>query len=311
MAERASIYRRFLRPFTLVPPALGFLCWGLSASGAAPRTALDAAAWWPLLLGALMAAALNVASNSINQIYDLEIDRINKPTRPLPAGELSLGTAWGVTAAAYAAALLLAWVIQPAHADPATRARHETFWVVLAGALATYIYSAPPLRTKRFTFLSNLTIALPRGALLIIAGWSASKSILAPEPWFIAAVFGVYILGAATTKDFADIEGDRRGGCRTLPVRLGVRPAARIIAPFLCLPFLALPLGVVGGILSGPGPALLLLGLGLCAYGAFIAYLILRRPEELATESNHVSWKHMYLLMLVAQVSFAVLYRLG
>jgi len=307
----AATYRKFLRPFTLIPPGVGFLCWGLCAAGASPATALDAAAWLPLILGALMAATLNVASNSINQIYDLEIDRINKPDRALPAGELPLASAWTMALAAYAVVLVLAWIIRPAHADAATQARHETFWVVLVGALATYVYSAPPFRTKRFTLLSNLTIALPRGALLIVSGWSASKTVLAPEPWFIAAVFWLYILGAASTKDFADIEGDRRGGCQTLPVRLGVRPAARIIAPFLCLPFLALPLGVHWGILTGPGPALILLGLGLSGYGAYIAYLILRRPEELATESNHVSWKHMYLLMVAGQIGFAALYLFG
>jgi 4-hydroxybenzoate polyprenyltransferase len=33
-----------------------------------------------------MAAVLNAASNALNQIYDLEIDRVNKPLRPLPSG---------------------------------------------------------------------------------------------------------------------------------------------------------------------------------------------------------------------------------
>ena len=37
----------------------------------------------PVVLGALMAAVLNSASNAINQIYDLDIDRVNKPKRPL------------------------------------------------------------------------------------------------------------------------------------------------------------------------------------------------------------------------------------
>jgi 4-hydroxybenzoate polyprenyltransferase len=306
-----AVFRRFIRPFTLVPPGVGVLCWGLTATGADPKLALDLATVWPLLLGGLMAASLNVASNGINQIYDLEIDRINKPERPLPAGELSLRQAWNITLVAYALALGLAWVIVPASADPETRARHETFWVVLLGALFTYIYSAPPLRTKRLTFLSNLTMAVPRGTLLIIAGWSAARSVLAPEPWFVALTFGVYVLGAATTKDFADIEGDRQGGCMTLPVRFGVRRSAWMITPFLCLPFLAIPIGVGRGILTGPALPIALIGFGLCLYGAYIAYLILRNPEELATESNHISWKHMYLLMVVAQVSFAVFYLFG
>ena len=36
---------------------------------------------------------LNGASNALNQIYDLEIDRINKPKRPLPSGRISIGGA--------------------------------------------------------------------------------------------------------------------------------------------------------------------------------------------------------------------------
>jgi hypothetical protein len=37
---------------------------------------------------------------------------------------------------------------------------------------------------------------------------------------------------------------------------------------------------------------------------------MLRRPEELATDANHVSWAHMYRMMFVAQVGFAVAYLL-
>jgi hypothetical protein len=46
------------------------------------------------------------------------------------------------------------------------------------------------------------------------------------------------------------------------------------------------------------------------SYGAYVCYLMLRRPEELAIEENHVSWAHMYRMMFVAQVGFAVAYLL-
>ena len=58
----------------------------------APRRARD-------LRDALMAAVLNAANNAINQIYDLDIDRVNKPKRPLPSGALSLREAWAFTVA--------------------------------------------------------------------------------------------------------------------------------------------------------------------------------------------------------------------
>jgi len=52
------------------------------------------------------------------------------------------------------------------------------------------------------------------------------KTIVGAEPWYIGAIFGLFLLGASTTKDFADMEGDARGGCRTLPIIYGVRRAA-------------------------------------------------------------------------------------
>ena len=99
-----------------------------------------------------------------------------------------------------------------------------------------YIYSVPPLRTKRLGIWANVTIAIPRGVLLKVAGWSSVKTIVGLEPWYIGAIFGLFLLGASTTKDFADMEGDARGGCRTLPIIYGVRRAAWMISPSFVVP---------------------------------------------------------------------------
>lgn len=166
----------------------------------------------------------------------------------------------------------------------------------------------PPIRTKRHAIAANLTIAIPRGVLLKVAGWSTVKSIVSHEAWYVGAIFGLFLLGATTTKDFADMEGDRAAGCYTLPVRFGVRTAAKMIAPFFVLPFLLMPIGVALGILTGNAWALTGLGLGLALWGGYVATLILRRPEELATTENHVSWVHMYVMMFVCQIGFALAY---
>ena len=57
-----------------------------------------------------MAAVLNAGNNALNQIYDLEIDSVNKPRRPLPSGRLSMRDAWQFTIVTYAVALVLAWL---------------------------------------------------------------------------------------------------------------------------------------------------------------------------------------------------------
>ncbi len=301
--SRASLLLEFSRPFTLVAPALGFASGAATAIGAAP------AELWRLevvlypCIGLVMAAVLNAASNALNQIYDLEIDRINKPRRPLPSGRLSMQDAWQFTLATYAVALVLAWLVAPG-------GRHECFWIVLVATVITVLYSAPPFRTKRLGIWANLTIAIPRGVLLKVAGWSAVKTIVGTEPWFIGAIFGLFLLGASTTKDFADMDGDARGGCRTLPIIYGVRRAAWMISPAFVIPFIMIAAGTRAGILTGKPALLYALSAVMTLYGAYVCYLMLRRPEDLAVEENHVSWAHMYRMMFVAQVGFAAAYLL-
>src|SRR3954463_10041044 len=297
----ARVLLEFSRPFTLVAPALGFASGAATAAGAAPPES-----WSPALLiypfiGLVMAAVLNAASNALNQIYDFEIDRINKPRRPLPSGRLSLQNAWAFTFITYAIALALAWFVSPA-------GRHQCFWIVVVATIITILYSAPPFRTKRLGIWANVTIAIPRGVLLKVAGWSAVKTIAGAEPWYIGAIFGLFLLGATTTKDFADMDGDRRGGCRTLPIQYGVRRAAWMISPSFVVPFLMIPAGAWLHVLTGNFWLLQILGAVMTLYGVYVCYLMLRRPEDLAVEENHVSWAHMYRMMFVAQIGFALAY---
>jgi 4-hydroxybenzoate polyprenyltransferase len=291
------------RPFTLIAPALGFFSGAVTAIGAHPREPWEPRVLVYPLIGALMAAVLNAGNNALNQIYDLEIDRVNKPRRPLPSGRLTLRQAWLFTVITYGLALVLAWLVMPG-------GRHECFWLVLIAVMCTFIYSMPPARTKRLGIWANVTIAIPRGVLLKVAGWSAVKTILVAEAWYIGAIFGLFLLGATTTKDFADMEGDRLGGCRTLPIQYGVTRAAWMISPSFVVPFLMIPLGAELGILTGNYWLLQALGAFMTAYGVYVCYLMLRRPEELAVEENHVSWAHMYRMMFVAQIGFAVAYLL-
>src|SRR5450756_1966822 len=107
----------------------------------APRPA-SPWSWWLVvypLLGALMAAALNAASNGLNQIYDFDIDAVNKPKRPLPSGRMTMREAWTFTWITFAAAWLLAWLVAPG-------GRHECFWLVVIATIITTLYSVPPCR---------------------------------------------------------------------------------------------------------------------------------------------------------------------
>ena len=328
---RAQDYLRLTRPFTLIPPLLGVISGAITAWGSAsnpdvleglPRR------WTPaivatIVLGSICAALLNAASNAINQYYDLENDRINKPDRPLVTGAISLRAGWWTALILYVVAVVPTWLVVAAPARTlaaqlaAPPAMHQCFFIFAAGMLFTFIYSAPAWgRTKANEFLANLTIAIPRGCLLKVAGWSMVASVFHLEPWFIGAIFFLFLVGAASTKDFSDMKGDAAAGCRTLPIRYGVRRAARMIAPFFILPWVLIPIGAAvadpwapeHAILTGNRAMLSGLGVVLAAWGSYTVYLILKDPDALAENENHPSWTHMYLMMMAAQVGFAIAY---
>jgi 4-hydroxybenzoate polyprenyltransferase len=285
MIGRIRILLELVRPFTLIAPIAGFLSGAIIASGSIPGVLC--------FLGALSAALLNAASNTVNQYFDLEIDKLNKPFRPLPSGRISRRTTLIFGVVLYVSALALAWVIN-----------FQLFTIILFTAVISFFYSAPPIRLKKRAFINNLSIAVPRGMLLIVAGWSSVKSIFHVEPWYVGLLFSLYLTGAVTTKDFADIKGDRQFGIHTLPVLYGPRKTVQIISPFLYLPFMLIPLGFVIGILR---PTVLPLTL-LLIWGVYTVRLLTKNPEELTLEKNHISWKHMYGTLIIGQLGFAVAY---
>ena len=297
MSARLRTYWTLARPFTLIAPALGMFTGSVIALGAYPGVPLTPRTALKIALGTLMAAVLNAASNTLNQVTDLEADRINKPDRPIPSGAVGEGEALKLAGWLYVASFLLAASVGPQ-------------CTLLAGtaAVLTVLYSAPPFRLKAVPYLANIVIAVPRGLLLKVAGWSCVRDFGRLEPWYIGTIFGLFLLGATTTKDFADVRGDAAAGFQTLPVVHGPRRAAWMIAPFLVLPFLLIPWGLRRGYLSGDPRVLALLTTLLAAWGAYVVYLMVRRPDDLARTENHPSWTHMYVMMFVAQVGFALAY---
>ncbi|MHC4712223.1 MAG: UbiA family prenyltransferase [Planctomycetota bacterium] len=296
--ERLRTYWAFTRPFTLLPPALGMISGGITGYGAAgDNIAGGARILLNILFGALMASFLNAASNAINQVYDLEVDRINKPERMIPSGKMSEGEAKWLALALYLVSMAFALAVNL-----------QCFAIAAAAAILTVVYSVPPFRTKRWGLAANLTIAVPRGLLLRVCGWSTAKDIRHAESWYIGAIFFLFLLGAASTKDFADMEGDEKGGCITFPIKYGVKKAAYMISPSFVLPFLLMPIGAATGLLTGNAALLSIFGAVLALWGLYVNYLILRDPAALAATENHPSWTHMYLMMMVAQLAFIIAY---
>ena len=173
-----------------------------------------------LLLSTYMAVQ---ASVSLNDFFDLEADRISEISRPLVTGALSRRDA--VTAAVVWAggALLLALNV-----------KYATFLVMLLALAVSYLYSARPVRLKRFPVIATLTLGVAT-YLAVLIGFSsyAGERVFAVFPqtlaWMLVLSFGL----AFTAKDLKDIGGDRADGTLTLPILTGPRRARWIIAAFV------------------------------------------------------------------------------
>lgn len=181
------------------------------------------------VLSALPAALLvNVYITGLNQIYDVDIDKINKPFLPIAAGRLSGNQAWAVCLACLA--LATAWALWNPFC-PAS-AHSWALHVTLAGsAILGTAYSAPPIRMKRSPFLAAFCIIVVRGLLVNLGFYYFALEALRPfaaavpgADWrggLAATFFAVFGLVIALMKDVPDVLGDELNKVRSLSVRIG------------------------------------------------------------------------------------------
>ena len=176
------------------------------------------------LLGLLALLCGNGFIVGINQIYDVEIDKVNKPYLPIAAGELSLPMAWAFClATAIGGATIVAMNFGPLITSLYT-----------FGLFLGTIYSVPPLRLKRFALPAFMIIATVRGFLLNFGVFHATRAALrlpfvwSPPVLFITIFVTVFATAIAVTKDLADIDGDKQFGIETFTTKMGVKNVSYI-----------------------------------------------------------------------------------
>ena len=140
---------RFTRPHTLIGSALCIPA--LLAFAAPPGALLSAPLGYALLWALLPSLLINVYITGLNQLYDIELDRVNKPTLPLANGDMSPAVGTSIVLASLVGGLALGWA-HPRYCTDALRA------TLVGSALLGTAYSAPPLRLKRFPLLAGLCI---------------------------------------------------------------------------------------------------------------------------------------------------------
>jgi homogentisate phytyltransferase / homogentisate geranylgeranyltransferase len=243
---------QFSRPHTILGTTLSVL--GLYVVAAVYRAGSDVRLEHDagLLLGTLLATlAANVYIVGLNQLTDVEIDRINKPELPLAAGDLSLRAGTGLVVASLLLALVLALLL----------GRYLLLAVVL-GMLVGTLYSLPPVRLKRFHVWAAASIFSVRGLVanlfLFLHFHTAlgGAALVPPHVWSLTAFILALSLVIAWFKDVPDMAGDRRFRIATLSLRLGARPVMRLGLLLLAVAYVALALAALVALPAVNGPVL-------------------------------------------------------
>lgn len=214
---------QFSRPHTIIGTSLQVTLACLLAS-----TKLDWAVWIKALFSCL---CVNIYVVGLNQIIDIDIDRINKPFLPLASGAYSKKQGVWITAVSGILALTTAALQSP-----------FLFWTVFIIFGIGTLYSMPRVFLKGSPFWAALAIATARGLVLNLGAFFHFQKSL-DLPWNILA-FAFFVFGFGISislmKDIPDMDGDRKFGVNTLSVRLGAKPVLYIALSILTLSYLAL-----------------------------------------------------------------------
>jgi len=188
----------------------------------------------PALIGFLVAFFLMAATMVMNDYYDLEIDMVNNPRRPIPSGLVSPREALS-----YSFLLSIIGLVFAAFTNPSG-------FIVAAFALGLMMYYNT--RGKRTGLLGNVLVSVCI-ALPFIYGGIVVESV---KP--VLGIFSIMAflsnLGREVTKGVMDVDGDALKGVRTVAVLHGPTKASQISALFFALAVLISPIPIVFDMVS-------------------------------------------------------------
>jgi len=188
----------------------------------------------PALIGFLVAFFLMAATMVMNDYYDLEIDMVNNPRRPIPSGLVSPHEALS-----YGFLLSIIGLVFAAFTN-------LSGFIVAAFALGLMMYYNT--RGKRTGLLGNVLVSVCI-ALPFIYGGIVVESV---KP--VLGIFSIMAflsnLGREVTKGVMDIDGDALKGVKTVAVLHGSSKASRISALFFAFAVLISPIPIVFDMVS-------------------------------------------------------------
>ncbi len=211
----ASSLWKFSRPHTIIGTSLSVFALYLIAL-ATTNQAVSLTNIEQMLAVWLACVCGNIYIVGLNQLWDVEIDRINKPHLPLASGAFSRQQGRWIVGLTGMLAIIIAGLAGK--------------WLSITVATSLFIgtaYSLPPIRLKRFPLLAAFCILSVRGIVVNLGLFLHfgdklnSQETLNPYVWTLTLFILLFTIAIAIFKDVPDLEGDRQYRIKTFTLVLG------------------------------------------------------------------------------------------
>ncbi|KAL9376179.1 hypothetical protein Peur_030299 [Populus x canadensis] len=199
-------FYQFSRPHTVIGTLIGIT--SVSLLPVETISELSPTFFMGLLKALVPSVLMNIYVVGLNQLFDVEIDKVNKPYLPLASGDFSMGTGVAIVSASLLASFAMGIMFQ----SP-----------LLFSALLL-----PFLRWKKQAFLAATCIMIVRAIVVQLAffvhmqKFVLGKTTVVTRSLVFATAFMCFFSAViALFKDIPDVDGDRDYGIQSFSVSLG------------------------------------------------------------------------------------------
>ncbi len=210
--NKSSAYLKLIRPINIVITFASVLVGGIISINKfyLPDT---------LIFTAIAVSLAFSAGNIINDYYDIEIDKINKPERILARGIISPPDG-----------LLFYLIVLSLSLGFSFIAEDKIFYLNVAVCILLYLYS---FKLKNLIFISNVLVAFIVALAFVFGSMAVDKFYPSIIPFTFAFLIN---LVREIVKDMEDEKGDSAKGLNTLPIKYGINFSKTVIT--ICLAIL-------------------------------------------------------------------------
>ena len=230
------------------------------------------------LLGFLIGFLISGAEMVSNDLFDLEVDRVNHPERPLPSGQVNVSEVIALTVILSFLGLLIA-----ASLGPLVLGFTALIWVM--GTLYNW-------RLKSLGLPGNIMVAISVGTTFVLGGMMTER-LDSGLVWTFALMAALFDLAEEVSGGVMDAEGDALRGSRSLAILYGRRTALTCVTLLFSI---FIVLGTIPFLLGWLGLPYLVL---IIMADATIAFLVVRLWRARTPKEGRKVQRRLYLIMMV------------